>query len=80
MTETEREMSTPKRKHVSLTFANKIEIIDKVRGGEPRQAVINQHKISMRTLERILAKETEIRELSQQENASSRKKKTRREE
>ena len=68
-------MASKKTTRVSLSIATKAKILDRVKAGENRQKLIGEFGICLRTLERIVAKESEIRESAATAPDTSRKRK-----
>ena len=54
-------MATPK-KRITLSVADKLKMLDRIKAREPRQKLVAEMGISMRTLKRIVANEAEIRD------------------
>ena len=67
-------MATPK-KRITLYVADKLKMLDRIKAGEPRQKPVAEMGISMRTLERIVANEVEIRDTAATIPDKSRKRK-----
>ena len=67
-------MSTPK-KRIVLSIGEKIKILDRLKNGETRQSIVTEICIGMRTLERIVSSEAEIRKKSETAASLSRKRK-----
>ena len=68
-------MATPKKTRITLSVADKLKMLDRIKSGEPRQKLVGELGISMRTLERIVANEAEIRETAATVPDMSRKRK-----
>ena len=68
-------MAAPKKPRITLSVADKLKMLDRVKSGEPRQKLVGEYEISMRTLERIVANEAEIRETAATIPDMSRKRK-----
>ena len=67
-------MATPK-KRITLSVADKLKMLDRIKAGEPRQKLVAEMGISMRTLEKIVANEAEIRDTAATIPDKSRKRK-----
>ena len=67
-------MANPK-KRITLSVADKLKMLDKIKAGEPRQKLVAEMGISMRTLDRIVANEAEIRDTAATIPDKSRKRK-----
>ena len=57
-----RQHDTPKKTRVTLSVADKLKMLDRIKAGESRQKLVAEMGIAMRTLERIVANEEEIRQ------------------
>ena len=68
-------MATPRKTRISLSIADKLKMLDRIKSGEPRQKLVGELGISMRTLERVVANEAEIRETAATIPDRSRKRK-----
>ena len=68
-------LASKNRQRMTLSLANKTKLLDRVKAGEPRQRLIGEAGISLRTLERIVSKESEIREAAATAPHPSRKRK-----
>ena len=55
-------MATPKKTRITLSVADKFKMLDRIKSGDPRQKLVGELGISMRTLERIVTNEAEIRD------------------
>ena len=64
-----------KKKRITLSVADKLKMLDRIKAGEPRQKLVAEMGISMRTLERIVANEAEIRDTAATIPDKSRKRK-----
>ena len=68
-------MTTPKKTRVTLSVADKLKMLDRIKAGESRQKLVAEMGIAMRTLERIVANEEEIRQTAASISDTSRKRK-----
>ena len=68
-------MTTPKKTRVTLSVADKLKMLDRIKAGESRQKLVAEMGIAMRTLERIVANEKEIRQTAASISDTSRKRK-----
>ena len=57
-------MASKKGQRTTVSLAEKTKVLDRVKAGRPRQRLIGEAGISLRNLERIVSKESEIREAS----------------
>ena len=67
-------MATPK-KRITLSVADKLKMLDRIKAGEPRQNLVAEMGISMTTLETIVANEAKIRDTAATITDKSRKRK-----
>ena len=51
-----------KKKRINLTTAEKIDILDRIKTGETRQALCNETGVGLRTIERWVHNEKGLRE------------------
>ena len=68
-------MSTPKKTRVSLSIAQKLQILDQLKEGKARQKILNDTGIGMRSLERIIKQENELRKAGEGAASLTRKRK-----
>ena len=68
-------MATPKKTRITLSVADKLKMLDRIKSGEQRQKIVGELGISMRTFERIVANEAEIRQRAATVPDRSRKRK-----
>ena len=68
-------MTTPKKTRVTLSVADKLKMLDRIKAGESRQKLVAEMGIAMRTLERIIANEEEIHQTTASISDTSRKRK-----
>ena len=53
-----------KKSRVTLSLADKIRILDRLKNGEKKETIMKETKIALRTLQRIVKSEDEIRKNS----------------
>ena len=56
-----KDMATPKKSRVNLSISEKLALLDRIKNGEPRQRIVDEKGIGMKTLERWISNENEIR-------------------
>ena len=71
-----RDMATPKKSKINLLISEKLALLDRIKNGETRQRIVDEKGIGMRTLERWINNETQMRKEAESSPASRKRKRT----